>query len=323
MNGLANAILTLLLSWLRSIISSVWKLLSSESGSRLYQFLAGHWLLILLILAVGGYILDRIIYVIRWRPHWVRRNRKLQQLADQDTPITGVSPQPTWQPAAAETVWPQPAPMPQPEPMPQPFVQPMQQPATPWVAGDTRIYGAEPAQEQTNIYAGLNRNPYTPRPEDIDPVFDEEMPSWETDEPLFPAQPAKGVSARYVQDMNAGFARPLPPEQLYGTEPQPDEQVHPGLDVDVFRRNIGLGEDGQPETRYSEPLMQEFTPFTRKAEPAETSKKSRNPFLNLMKLMGDDDNRPTIHDLQNNVDVRTAFHEPVFPQQTYHTEEDA
>ncbi len=320
MNGLAHAILTLLLSWLRSIISSVWSLLSSESGSRFYQFLAGHWLTILLILAVGGYLLDRIIYVIRWRPHWVRRNRRLQQqLEDQDTRCTAAPRHPTWEPAAADPALFQPEPMPQPKPMPQPVVQP----AAAWPAGDTRVYGAEPLPEQTNVYAGLGRNPYMPQPEDIDPVFDEEMTPWEADDPVPPVQqPISGVSARYVQDMNAGFARPLPPEQLYGTDAPLSEQAHPGLDVDAFRRNIGLGEDGQPEARYSEQPVQQFTPFTWKTDTADTAKKSRNPFLNLMKLMADDDNRPTIHDLRNSVDVREAFHEPVFPQ-SYHTEEDA
>lgn len=327
MNGLANAILTLLLSWLKTIISSIWSLLSSESGSRFYRFLANNWLLILLILAVGGFLVDRIIYVIRWRPHWVRRNRRLQrQLADEEAAVADHRPRRTWEPAA-DPVWEQ-------ADEPGPFLEqpaaawaaPAPEPAyaEPWPAGDTRVYGAEPAPQQTNVYSGLNRSPYRPQARDIDPVFDDDLAAWENDMPeaAAPRQPENGVSLQYIQDMHAGYARPLPPEQLYSSEPSAGEPVHPGLDGDVFRRHIGLDANEMPEEDYSSQPVQTFTPFTQMAQTDDAPKKSRNPFLNLMKLM-DDDNRPSIRDLHNNVDVRTAFNEPVFPQQTYHTEEDA
>jgi hypothetical protein len=327
MNGLANAILTLLLSWLKTIISSVWSLLSSESGSRLYRFLAENWLLILLVLAVGGFVVDRIIYVIRWRPYWVRRNRRLlRQLADEEQQADR-RPRRTWEPS--DPVWEQedePVAFPG-QPVASAWAAPAPEPAyaEPWPAGDTRVYGKEPAPEQTNIYAGPNHNPHNPQARDIDPVFDDEVAAWDpaVPETAAPAQPAGGVSLQYIQDMHAGFARPLPPEQLYPSGIAAGEQVHPGLDEDAFRRHIGLDGNELPEENYTSQPVQTFTPFTKQAQADDAPKKSRNPFLNLMKLMGDDDSRPTIHDLKNTVDVRTAFHDPVFPQQTYHTEEDA
>ena len=38
MNGFANAILSLLLSWIRLIISQFWKLLSGDTGEKLFSF---------------------------------------------------------------------------------------------------------------------------------------------------------------------------------------------------------------------------------------------------------------------------------------------
>jgi hypothetical protein len=44
--------------------------------------------------------------------------------------------------------------------------------------------------------------------------------------------------------------------------------------------------------------------------------------MNLMRLVGDESTRPSIKDLQSTVDVRTAFHEPVFPKQTFPEEDE-
>ena len=46
MNGFTNAILTLLLGWLRTLLNAVWSLFSSDSGSGLLAFLRENWKLI-------------------------------------------------------------------------------------------------------------------------------------------------------------------------------------------------------------------------------------------------------------------------------------
>ena len=43
MNGFANAILTLLLSWMRVLVNDLWRLLSSEDAGLFYRFLAANW----------------------------------------------------------------------------------------------------------------------------------------------------------------------------------------------------------------------------------------------------------------------------------------
>ena len=76
MNGFANAVLTLLLGWLRSLLNTIWSLLGSEGGGELINLLREHWKLLFLVLCVGGFVVDRIIYLIRWRPYYVWSSRR-------------------------------------------------------------------------------------------------------------------------------------------------------------------------------------------------------------------------------------------------------
>lgn len=339
MNGLANAILTLLLSWLRMIIDRIWAAVSSETGSQFFTFLSRNWLTILIILGAGGYLLDRIIYLIRWKPYLVRKRRREaeewndydhQQSVDwQHSHTTYAAPASTPAPAMAE------APYSNPEP-----------PMEPWAAQNNNDVINDPAYAQTSIYArpAVNYDAYQPPMEDIEPVFDEQA-SWSDHEPIIEpeafAQPAgyQAVSRQYMQDVNAGFARPVPPEQLYAPAPQtytptsqPDLQpeaqpVHPGLDINLLRHNMGLASNGESQSVPVDPDGQQsisvsFTPFTQKAAMEQPAKKNRNPFLNLMRLVGDEAAKPSIHDLQSSVDVRDAFREPVYPKPLYRNEDD-
>lgn len=332
MNGLANAILTLLLSWLRILINRIWAAINSETGSLFLAFLSDHWLMILLVLGIGGFLLDKLIYLIRWRPFRVRRYRREQRAMEEDY--------------EEERSWPESVDY-HSAYMPPAYDQPVEpQPEEP-------VYWDEPAYasaaydvpaDQTAIYArpSVDHSAYRPPMEEIDPVFDEQT-AWANGDMLLgdqacqqPAAAAQPVSQQYMQDVQAGFARPVQPEQLYAPPAQayapvqqatpPEAQpVHPGLDVDLLRRNMGLAHTGEPldvpSYDQEEPVAVAFTPFTQKVDP-EPAKKNRNPFLNLMRLVGDDDARPSIRDLQNSVDVREAFREPVYPQPLYRNEDD-
>lgn len=75
MNGFTNAILTLLLGWLRSLFTTLWTLLGSDGGNAVLGFLRANWKALFLILCVGGFVVDRIIYLLRWRPYYVWQAR--------------------------------------------------------------------------------------------------------------------------------------------------------------------------------------------------------------------------------------------------------
>ncbi|HNW86623.1 MAG TPA: hypothetical protein PLP25_10710 [Candidatus Limiplasma sp.] len=95
MNGFANAILSLLLGWLRSLFNAVWALFSSDHSGTLVNLLRGHWKLIFLVMCVGGFVVDRVIYFIRWRPDYVWRSRHRRRAYDSDDDYA----QPDYQPA--------------------------------------------------------------------------------------------------------------------------------------------------------------------------------------------------------------------------------
>jgi len=89
MNGFTNSILTLLLGWLRSLFNAVWTLLGSEDGGTMITFFRQNWKTIFLVLCLGGFIIDRVIYFIRWRPYYVwgskrRYRRAHRQQAEED-----------------------------------------------------------------------------------------------------------------------------------------------------------------------------------------------------------------------------------------------
>ena len=394
MNGFTNTILSLILGWLRVFISNLWKLLTSPDGGTMYDFLSAHWKAIALILCVGGFVVDRVVYFLRWRPDYVWASRRAQkrkkrmerngeaeperESADErDVPYR---PQLTNEPPLAAPIVPQPTqvgrpvvrPPIRPQAAPQNVYAPPAQASQPAAQSLYRSRGELPAapafaygnsfSQATANYAPIARpapqtrapayQPYQP-PQNLEPVFDDELPSWEEgDTRVRPVggqglkhNPAKGMvnsfgnampePVAYLRDMQAGFAPQLPPERIYRpNEPsaQPAGSVHPGLQSDAFRQNFGLNDDLDAQTFgdevVDEPLedmeptdaQPSFTPYSRAFGASDAAKAKPNPFAAIAKrardLVGveDDAHKPTIRDLQTTVDVRSAFHDPVYPQ---------
>ena len=138
--------------------------------------------------------------------------------------------------------------------------------------------------------------------------------------------------------MQAGFARPLPPEQLYAApqtqnvsapngytpnEPtaQPYENnapIHPGLDAASFQRNIGWNPS---DTAPQEPAPDFYSFADAERSRVESAQaKPRNPFAALARKARDfvgvdaEDDTRSIHDWQPTVPVHKAFREPVYPK---------
>lgn len=158
----------------------------------------------------------------------------------------------------------------------------------------------------------------------------------------------------YIRDMQAGFARPLPPEQLYAAPtapanvplaeppvsqgyyspnepaaPQPAEAsapIHPGLDAASFQRNFGWEPS---ETAPQEPASDfySFADAERARTENESDVKPRNPFAALARKARDfvgvdaDEDTRSIRDWQPTVPVHKAFHELVYPKNSNHHQE--
>lgn len=295
MSGFINNLLSVTLSWIRALISNVWFMINSEDGGAFYRFFRANWLQMVIILCAVCMAVDLLVYFFRWRPDyvWAARWRRLRRRDHE--PAAPMQPQ---EPFYAY----QPQDVPSPAPGSQDWqaAQPLDEPvvfddAAPWD-------GAEPS--------------------DL---------SWQSDEqPSFGAPRPEPLA--YFRDVQAGFAPAIPPEELYappdhsrraGREPDLEPAaVHPGLDEETFRQSVGLTQDAAPQAA---PVMRApvFRPFTVSCEPGpEKPQGALQRFAHRARdLMALDDERKTIRDLQSNVDVSQAFHEPVYPQSFKHNEE--
>ena len=74
--GYANAIVNAMLGWLKGLASWVLRLFNLSGGFSPLKFLADNWLKLLIFFLILGVALDLIVWLIRWRPHWVWFRKK-------------------------------------------------------------------------------------------------------------------------------------------------------------------------------------------------------------------------------------------------------
>ena len=72
-SGYSNAIVDVMLGWLKGIANWVLRLfnLAGSSGASPLLWLSNNWLKLLIFFLVLGLVLDRLVWLIRWRPYWV------------------------------------------------------------------------------------------------------------------------------------------------------------------------------------------------------------------------------------------------------------
>ena len=74
--GSSNAIVNVMLGWLKGLASWVLRLFNLSAGFSPLKFLANNWLKLLILLLIVGMAADLLIWLIRWRPHWVWFHKK-------------------------------------------------------------------------------------------------------------------------------------------------------------------------------------------------------------------------------------------------------
>lgn len=81
----SNAIVDTMLGWLKGFANWVLKLfnLAGSSGGSPLLWLSQNWLKLLVLLMVVGVAVDILVWLVRWRPHWVWF-RKLRVIVDDD-----------------------------------------------------------------------------------------------------------------------------------------------------------------------------------------------------------------------------------------------
>ena len=74
--GYSNTIVNIMLGWLKGLASWVLRLFNLSGGISPLRFLANNWIQLLVILLLAGLAADLLVWLIRWRPHWVWFRKK-------------------------------------------------------------------------------------------------------------------------------------------------------------------------------------------------------------------------------------------------------
>lgn len=74
--GYSNAIVDAMLGWLKGLASWVLRLFNLSGGFSPLKFLANNWLELLVFFLILGVAIDLLVWLIRWRPHWVWFRKK-------------------------------------------------------------------------------------------------------------------------------------------------------------------------------------------------------------------------------------------------------
>ena len=83
-SGITNAIVNGLLGWLRGVASWVLRLFDLVGGASPLEFLANNWKKLLILLLIIGVGVDLVIWIVRWRPHWVWLRKKRVVINDKN-----------------------------------------------------------------------------------------------------------------------------------------------------------------------------------------------------------------------------------------------
>ena len=82
----STAVMNLMLGWLKGVASWVLSLfdLAGTTGFSPLAWLSENWLMLLIVLLAAGIALDFLIWLVRWRPHWVWFGKKRIVINDDD-----------------------------------------------------------------------------------------------------------------------------------------------------------------------------------------------------------------------------------------------
>lgn len=76
-----------MLSWMRWLTGWFWDIVNSgeTGGGSLLRWFADNWLNLAVFLIVVGFIVDWLIWMIRWRPHWLWLRKR--QIIYEEVPV--------------------------------------------------------------------------------------------------------------------------------------------------------------------------------------------------------------------------------------------
>lgn len=85
MNNFADALLSLLFGWMRTLVEGIWSSFSSGKMRNTISWLGDHWLWLVLMLCIACTVLDYFVWFIRWKPYVIWRNKLRRLLGKRET----------------------------------------------------------------------------------------------------------------------------------------------------------------------------------------------------------------------------------------------
>ena len=90
MSSFSRSLANILFGWVSGVISKIWAMISTDSGTALIPWIGKKWILIVAALCLLGLAIDLIVYAFRWRPHkvWISAYNRLKNELHKDPAIT-------------------------------------------------------------------------------------------------------------------------------------------------------------------------------------------------------------------------------------------
>lgn len=82
----STAVMNLMLGWLKGVANWILGLfdLAGTAAFSPLKWLSENWLSTLVVLLIAGIVIDVLVWLLRWRPHWVWFNKKRIVINDDD-----------------------------------------------------------------------------------------------------------------------------------------------------------------------------------------------------------------------------------------------
>lgn len=74
MGSFTQSLLNISLSWLRSVVESLWAIVNSDTTKSSLEWMGKHWIVPVAVIILVGIGMDYLIWLIRWRPFYVWRS---------------------------------------------------------------------------------------------------------------------------------------------------------------------------------------------------------------------------------------------------------
>lgn len=93
MGSFATTLFSVLTEMIKRMISGLWALISGESSGGFIAWVLDNWLMLVILLCVAGVLIDLVIYLIRWQPYRVWRNRRRGEEEELEAEMPAEAPQ--------------------------------------------------------------------------------------------------------------------------------------------------------------------------------------------------------------------------------------